>query len=82
MVQMVDTTGKRVGITSSERLTLLPREAEVGDVVSIFQGVNVPFVLRKSGEHYRLVGSCYLHGMIDGQALEREEWQLHDIVIK
>lgn len=69
MPQISGTTGKRVGVTRLGRLALLPRDAAVGDEGCVFSGVNVPFLVRRKGEHYRIVGSCYLHGMMDGQTL-------------
>jgi hypothetical protein len=38
----------------------------VGDLVAIFLGADVPFVLREHGDAYRLVGACYIHGVMDG----------------
>ena len=67
--------GKRVGAVFSKRLALLPNEAKIGDEICIFEGVNAPFVIRKSGERYKIVGSCYLHGMMDGEALKRDDWK-------
>ena len=79
---MYFSVGKRVGATFSKRLALLPNEANIGDEICIFEGVNAPFLLRKSGEHYKIVGSCYLHGMMDGEALRRDDWKPTKILIE
>lgn len=46
------------------------KEARVGDVVDIFDGSDVPFVIRKTrsddGLRWKLVGECYLCGWMDG----------------
>ena len=49
-----------------------PAQAEIGDVVVIFHGVGVPYILREvgSGEHV-LVGDCYLHGVMDGEIFDQ-----------
>jgi hypothetical protein len=46
-----------------------------GDMVCIIFGCSVPVVLRKvstgSGNaHFEVIGECYVHGMMDGEALE------------
>jgi hypothetical protein len=48
-------------------LGLGPRSAECGDEVWLLQGARVPFVLRKNGEKFKLVGETYLHGFMDGR---------------
>jgi hypothetical protein len=77
------TDGKRVGATYTRRLALLPGDAAAGDKICIIKGVRVPFVIRpRSGDGlYELVGSCYLHEMMDGQALEVENFRWDRILI-
>jgi hypothetical protein len=46
-----------------------------GDMVCIIFGCSVPVVLRKvstggGNAHYEVIGECYVHGMMDGEALE------------
>lgn len=46
------------------------------DVLAFIDGANVPFVLRDVGEDtsdYVLVGPCYIHGLMDGEAVKRNE---------
>jgi hypothetical protein len=46
-----------------------------GDMVYVLAGGSHPFVLRPEVDHphhFRLVGECYLHGIMDGQACKRE----------
>lgn len=44
-----------------------------GDSVVLLQGASMPFVIRKSGEHWRLVGEAYIHGIMFGAAFQRGE---------
>jgi hypothetical protein len=81
-IQFYSSAEKRVGVLISKRLALLPNEAKIGDEICIFEGVNAPFVIRKSGERYKIVGSCYLHGMMDGEALKRDDWKPKRILIE
>lgn len=38
------------------------RHVQVGDTIWNIQGAAVAIVLRRSGNHYKVVGECYLHG--------------------
>ncbi|PMD46842.1 hypothetical protein L207DRAFT_377597, partial [Hyaloscypha variabilis F] len=43
---------------------------ENDDLVCVLFGAKMPFILRPIGKRYRLVGECYLHGIMLGEALE------------
>ncbi|PMD44749.1 HET-domain-containing protein [Hyaloscypha variabilis F] len=47
---------------------------QIGDVVCVFTGGEVPFLLRKSdtprGEMFSLLSECYIHGVMDGEAMQ------------
>lgn len=63
-------------ITSQGYVGLGPDDMEVGDVVSIFYGAPVPFVLRPVDDgKFKLMGEAYVHGIMDGEFMkeEREE---------
>jgi hypothetical protein len=54
---------------------LAPTAAQVGDVICILYGCSVPVVLRTSartdwGRQFEFIGECYVHGMMDGEAVE------------
>ncbi|KAI9644819.1 hypothetical protein NHQ30_006846 [Ciborinia camelliae] len=57
---------------------LMPFESEEEDVVCIFFGCTVPVVLRRKYEGgkwkgaWRFVGECYVHGMMDGEAVTED----------
>ena len=77
--------GRRISITKSGHIGSLPEETEIGDLVCILLGCSVPVVLRKQEgvEHgYEFVGECYLHGLMDGEAmamLENGQLKAEDI---
>ena len=64
------TEGRRLFISSAGHMGLCPEATEPDDVIYIFIGSDVPFVLRplRNG-NYLLVGECYLDGFMDGRAL-------------
>jgi len=65
--------GRRTCVTYNFYLGTVPAEAEEGDVIAIFFGIGVPFVLRPLGRsEFRLIGHCYVHGVMDGELVELE----------
>jgi hypothetical protein len=72
---------RRMIITGQERLLgLAPEGVQDGDLICIIFGCSVPVALRKmvsdgmTGEHhYELVGDCYVHGMMDGEAFTMQQ---------
>ncbi|KAH8893672.1 HET-domain-containing protein [Thozetella sp. PMI_491] len=64
---------RRLGVTRLGYLGLFPMSTEPGDVVSLLAGCHVPFVLRSTvGRGYRLVGECYVHGVMNGEVMKDE----------
>lgn len=71
----------RMAIVTSERsfiitdhgfLGMAPDDSKPGDVVCVFQGGEVPFVLRpKENDQWELIGECYLHGIMEGKAVKK-----------
>ena len=48
-----------------------PKVMEKGDVVCVLFGGKMPFVLRPWNDgKFLLVGECYVHGFMQGEALE------------
>lgn len=46
---------------------MIPITSEAGDEIVIFQGAKLPFVVRTEDGKSKLVGPCYVHGMMDGE---------------
>lgn len=44
-----------------------------GDVVAVFPGLRVPYVLRPTGDMYKLVGAAYVHGVMCGELLDEKD---------
>ncbi len=50
---------------------LAPQGCKVSDIVCILLGCSVPVILsRDRGSLYKIVGEAYVHGMMDGEAME------------
>lgn len=67
------TWGRILCTTANSYLALVPVSVSAGDQIVIFSGGKVPFVLRPDGDKFKLVGPCYVHGIMDGEAFPREE---------
>jgi hypothetical protein len=55
---------------NNEYVSLAPPKAELGDLLCIIFGSSVPVVLRRNGRSFNFVGECYVHGMMNGEAVE------------
>ncbi|GME60225.1 heterokaryon incompatibility protein-domain-containing protein [Neofusicoccum parvum] len=57
-----------------------PRRLEVGDQVWVLAGASVPFVLRAQARGgYQLVGEAYVHGIMNGEALDAPDAKAEQI---
>jgi Heterokaryon incompatibility protein (HET) len=61
-------------VTKQKRMALVPPETKEKDLICVMYGLEVPFVLRRlnkptTGNCFQLVGECYVHGIMDGEAL-------------
>jgi len=75
------TTGRVFFITEQGYMGLGPAHVEIGDDVAVLAGGHTPFILRPTQEKeidrdygvqqcYKLIGDCYVHGLMDGEAVE------------
>lgn len=71
--------------TKNGRIGLTVAAARVGDSIVVLPGCSVTLVLRRDGTGWRLVGECFVHGLMNGEAADLvgsgrvpvEEIQLH-----
>jgi hypothetical protein len=61
--------GRRFVTTNTGYLGLAVEAAEKGDIVAIILGCHFPVLLRAHEDHYRVIGECYIHGLMDGEAM-------------
>lgn len=76
--------GTRIVRTQNGFIGTVPRTARKGDLVCVLFGGQTPFVLRRDVHQeglYRLVGDCYVHGLMNGEALnmelEEQKFEIH-----
>jgi hypothetical protein len=64
---------RRIFWTGNGFLGLGPVSARVGDVVCVFKGGRVPYVVRKIPDGsgcFNFIGDCYVHAIMHGEAVE------------
>jgi hypothetical protein len=52
-------------------------QMELGDEVCVIFGCEVLCIIRPMGDHYRLIGECYVHGYMHGEAIDR--WSVGEL---
>ena len=78
-----NTRERMCAITEQGYIGLVPPYSEIGDLVFILSGAQVPFLLRQEAgmsgitkpnvEKWRLVGETYFHGMMDGEMVLKSQ---------
>jgi hypothetical protein len=53
--------------TKKGYLGLMDGRSRVGDSIALFQGGSLPFVIRRHGSDWEMVGNGYLHGAMNGK---------------
>jgi hypothetical protein len=65
--------GSKIFRTRTGYIGTAPRFVEEGDLICILYGGQTPFVLRREAwGNYRFIGDCYVHGIMDGEALSMD----------
>jgi hypothetical protein len=57
-------------ITEQGYMGWVPASGQVGDQVCILYGCRIPYLIRPERSGFRLLGDVYLHGLMDGEAIE------------
>lgn len=72
---VVRVVNRSLCLTDKGYLGLVPLDTEVNDRVSILYGRKTPYILRAERQNFSLVGETYLHGLMNGEALEDPDFQ-------
>lgn len=85
--------GRRFCSTANGYMGWVPQEAQLGDVLCIPKGSEVPFLLRKAlfrrlptlirpgAIYYKIIGECYIHGMMEGKLTNTNHANWRDIIL-
>lgn len=73
--------GRRFFTTLGGYMGLGPPGMCPGDLICVFLGGPVPWVIRPFNSEYILVGECYVHGIMDGEVMNTQYLPVQDIVL-
>ncbi|KAK4151849.1 heterokaryon incompatibility protein-domain-containing protein [Chaetomidium leptoderma] len=62
------------------RLALVPHSALPGNEIALLKGSPCPFVVQRVEKGWKLVGDCYVYGMMEGEMWREEEGEEMDIL--
>jgi hypothetical protein len=77
-------TGRKYFVSADGYIGLVPKAAQEGDMICIFMGGMTLFIIRPAGENYKLVGACYVHGLMHGEAVtefEKNGQKVQDFIL-
>jgi hypothetical protein len=69
--------GRTFFTTESGHMGIGSRRMQIGDEVCVLFCGETLFILRPIKKHYRLVGECYVHGLMQGEPME--QWNASDL---
>lgn len=67
---------RRFIVSAQGYFGLAPPGTCKGDRIAVLLGVEVPFILRKTGSTFQVVGESYIHGLMDGEAVSKSQFGL------
>ena len=81
---------RRLYVTERGYIGLCNKSVKAGDQVHVLSGGHVPFILRPiEAEHtetgnccYSFMGDTYIHGLMNGEALTRKDFEWAEVYIK
>ena len=63
---------RRLATTTLGTIGIVPTATQKGDIIAILIGSSVPVVLRPDGDTLKVVGTCYVHGIMEGELFTKE----------
>jgi hypothetical protein len=63
-------SARRIVTTEKGYIGMVPELCRRGDLICVLFGCSVPVVLRPKDGHYLFIGESYVHGLMDGEAVE------------
>lgn len=73
--------GRKFCTTARGGMGWIPLGAERHDLICVFEGCELPFVIRKRTDAFGLIGDCYIHGAMRGIPDEVDQNVLQSITL-
>jgi hypothetical protein len=70
-----------LGTTEKGYLGAVPDTALPGDLVCMFEGCKLLFVVRQVGDNYSLIGPAYVHGLMKGEVFQMANYKREMITL-
>ncbi|CZT10030.1 uncharacterized protein RCO7_03176 [Rhynchosporium graminicola] len=64
---------RRMVVTEKGYIGIAPRLAKEGDCIVLVKGGRVPLILRPEEDQWELLGDCYVHGIMRGDAFDESK---------
>lgn len=75
--------GRRFFITGGKHyMGVVPEITEPGDKLCVLLGCCAPFVIRPKNNRYQLLGECFVPGLMDGEILDDEKYEVGAILLE
>jgi hypothetical protein len=68
-------SGRKYLASAKGYIGLVLEAAQEDDMICIFMSGRTPFVIRPAGDNYQLIGACYVHRIMYGEAMTEFEMQ-------
>ena len=71
-------------VTGDGHIGWVPLEARQGDIICVFDGAQLPYILRRVADQnaYILIGHCFFHGIMYGETIASNGITIDDIVLR
>ncbi|MCJ1230814.1 hypothetical protein MMC12_007488 [Toensbergia leucococca] len=74
--------GRVLILTKRGYLGLAPWGTRIGDSVCVLLGMPTPTILRSEFDHFKLVGECYVHGIMKGEIMKDERIPVETVILR
>ena len=88
--------GRRFCTTANGFMGWVPQQAQLGDMLCVFSGSKVPFLVRRAlfrrddlpflirpgAEYFKVIGDCYVHGIMEGEFAGGHDTGWTDILLR
>jgi hypothetical protein len=71
---------RRLMIGKKGYVGFVPKMSQANDLIFVLMGCDIPLVLRPcKNDLYQLVGECYVHGIMNGEAMEGLDYREYEL---
>lgn len=68
-------------LTEKGHLGWIPEIWRHGDMISVLAGSDAPVLLRPTDDGHHFVGTCYIHGIMNGEAIKEAQQPMQELLL-